>query len=96
MSISEESPYAKLGDVQPVNLLQFAHQISAGMVIPIVTCDVGTVYVHVHQLSCGNSVCTCTSIVMWEQCMYILVWGQCMYMNITCSFSIIHIDCLSL
>ena len=28
----EESPYAKLGDVEPVNLLQFAHQIAAGMV----------------------------------------------------------------
>ena len=32
VSMSEESPYAKLGDVQPVNLLQFAHQIAAGMV----------------------------------------------------------------
>ena len=28
----EESPYATLGDVEPVNLVSFAYQIAAGMV----------------------------------------------------------------
>ena len=32
VSMPEESPYATLGDVEPVNLVSFAHQIAAGMV----------------------------------------------------------------
>lgn len=32
VTMPEESPYVNLGDVQPVNLLQFSHQIAAGMV----------------------------------------------------------------
>ena len=32
VSLPEESPYATLGDVEPVNLVSFAHQIAAGMV----------------------------------------------------------------
>jgi hypothetical protein len=31
LAMPEESPYVKLGDVEPVNLLQFAHQIASGM-----------------------------------------------------------------
>ena len=32
VSMPEESPYATLGDVEPVNLVSFAYQIAAGMV----------------------------------------------------------------
>ena len=32
VSMPEESPYANLGDVEPVNLISFAYQIAAGMV----------------------------------------------------------------
>lgn len=32
VAMPEESPYANLGDVEPVNLISFAYQIAAGMV----------------------------------------------------------------
>ena len=32
VSMPKESPYAELGEIQPVNLMQFAHQIASGMV----------------------------------------------------------------
>ncbi|CAI7996026.1 Proto-oncogene tyrosine-protein kinase receptor Ret, partial [Geodia barretti] len=31
VSMPKESPYAELGEIQPVNLMQFAHQIASGM-----------------------------------------------------------------
>ena len=34
LEMPEESLYVKLGDVEPVNLMQFAHQIASGMVRP--------------------------------------------------------------
>lgn len=38
VAMPEESPYATLGDVEPVNLISFAYQIAAGMVNMLTYC----------------------------------------------------------
>ena len=47
LEMPEESLYVKLGDVEPVNLMQFAHQIASGMVRPSYTYPQS----HTHTLS---------------------------------------------